>query len=125
MTHHSADNDTTLAGGERVLATGGAGFIGSNLVKALVESGCEVTVLDNLSSGYRSNLAPFPGIRLVEADTRDADAVDTAIHSARVVFHLAASVGNKRSIEDPISDAETNVLGTLRILEGARRHNVR
>ena len=121
----SADDIKAVLAGERVLVTGGAGFIGSNLVRALVEIGCHVTVLDNLSSGYRTNLAPFAGIRLVEADIRDPDAVDTAMQGARVVFHLAASVGNKRSIDDPISDAETNVIGTIRILEGARRHAVR
>jgi len=108
-----------------VLVTGGAGFIGSNLVRALVDIGCHVTVLDNFSSGYRSNLAPFPGIRLVEADIRDRDAVYTAMQGARVVFHLAASVGNKRSLDDPIADAEVNVVGTLRVLEAVRALGVR
>ena len=110
---------------ERVLVTGGAGFVGSNLVKALVASRHEVTVLDNLSSGYRSNLESVPTIRFVEGDIRDPHAVDEAIRGAAVVFHLAASVGNKRSIESPIADAEINVLGTLRVLEAARAHNVR
>jgi len=110
---------------ERVLVTGGAGFIGSNLVKALVASRCEVTVLDNLSSGYRSNLEPFPDVRFIEADIRDPRAVDEAMRGVTVVFHLAASVGNKRSIDCPIVDAETNVLGTLRVLEAARAHRVR
>ena len=82
---------------ERVLVTGGAGFIGSNLVKALVANGCDVTVLDNLSSGHRANVDPFPQVRFIDADIRDSDAVDTAIQGATVVFHLAASVGNKRS----------------------------
>ncbi len=115
----------TFAFRERVLVTGGAGFIGSNLVKALVQNGCEVAVLDNLSSGYRSNLDPFPGIRFIEADIRDPRAVDEAIDGVALVFHLAASVGNKRSIDCPISDAEINVLGTLRVLEAARAHKVR
>jgi UDP-glucose 4-epimerase len=109
----------------RVLVTGGSGFIGSNLVAALVARGCDVTVLDNLSSGYRSNLDPFPAVRVVEGDIRDAAAVDDAIEGASVVFHLAASVGNKRSIDCPLLDAETNVLGTLRVLEAARTHKVR
>ena len=112
-------------GRERVLVTGGSGFIGSNLVKALVANGCDVTVLDNLSSGYRSNLEPFPMVRFIEADIRDPRAVDEAIQGASVVFHLAASVGNKRSIDCPLLDAETNVLGTLRVLEAARAHKVR
>ena len=115
----------TAATRERVLVTGGAGFIGSNLAAALVSSGCEVTVLDNLVSGYKSNLDPFPSVRVVEGDVRDPQAVDEAIHGASVVFHLAASVGNKRSIDDPITDAEVNVLGTLRVLEAARKHGVR
>jgi UDP-glucose 4-epimerase len=125
MTHHRADSDRTLSGRDRVLVTGGAGFIGSNLVKALVGQGCEVTVLDNLSSGYRTNLDPFPDVRFIEADVRDPVAVHDAVEHATVVFHLAASVGNKRSIDDPISDAEINVLGTLRVLEAARHHKVR
>jgi UDP-glucose 4-epimerase len=125
VTHDVPRNNQVVASGEPVLVTGGAGFIGSNLVKALVARGAEVTVLDNLSSGYRSNLAPFPDVRLVEGDVRDPDAVDAAIRGAGVVFHLAASVGNKRSIDDPITDAETNVIGTLRILEAARAHAVR
>jgi UDP-glucose 4-epimerase len=110
---------------ERVLVTGGAGFIGSNLVKILVANGCDVTVLDNLSSGHRTNLDPFPQVRFIEADIRDRNAVDEAIQGASLVFHLAASVGNKRSIDDPISDAEINVIGTLRILEAAREHKIR
>ena len=122
MTHN--DMFEALAG-QRALVTGGCGFIGSNLVKGLLDLGCQITVLDNLSSGYRTNLDPFPGIRLIEGDIRDPEAVDDAVRGARVVFHLAASVGNKRSIDDPISDAETNVLGTLRVLEAARRHHVR
>jgi UDP-glucose 4-epimerase len=111
--------------GERVLVTGGSGFIGSNLVKALVANGCDVTVLDNLSSGHRSNLEPFPNVRVIEGDIRDPRATDEAMQGASVVFHLAASVGNKRSIDNPLLDAEINVLGTLQVLEAARAHKVR
>ena len=109
----------------RTLVTGGAGFIGSNLVRQLVEDGHDVTVLDNLLSGYRSNLEPFREVRFMEGDVRDEAAVFRAIDGAEVVFHLAASVGNKRSIDHPITDAEINVIGTLRILEAARRGGVR
>ena len=109
----------------KVLVTGGAGFIGSNLVKRLSLDGHEVTVLDNLLSGYRCNLDPFPEVRFVEGDVRDAAAVVNSIKGAEVVFHLAASVGNKRSIDHPIMDAEINVIGTLRVLEAARREGVR
>ncbi|MHB9024882.1 MAG: NAD-dependent epimerase/dehydratase family protein [Armatimonadota bacterium] len=108
-----------------VLVTGGAGFIGSNLVRALLDAGRRVTVLDNFSSGYRDNLLPFPQVHIFEGDVRDRAAVAAALQDAEVVFHLAASVGNKRSIDDPIFDAEVNVLGTLHILEAARTCAVR
>jgi UDP-glucose 4-epimerase len=107
------------------LVTGGAGFIGSNLARLLVERGHTVTVLDNLSSGYRDNLAPLPDVAFVEGDVRDRDAVDRAMAGADVVFHLAASVGNTRSIEHPLLDSDINVMGTLTVLEAARRHGVR
>jgi UDP-glucose 4-epimerase len=109
----------------KTLITGGAGFIGSNLVSLLIERGCEVTVLDNLSSGYRSNLSPFDGIRFIEGDVRDRRAVADAISGCEAVFHLAASVGNRRSIEHPLADAEINVIGTLNVLEAAREHRLR
>jgi UDP-glucose 4-epimerase len=109
----------------RVLVTGGAGFIGSNLVRLLVEKKQEVVVLDDLSSGYPENLAPFPGIRFVEGDICSAEVVRNALAGVDVVFHLAASVGNARSIEDPIRDSEINVIGTLRVLEAARHARVR
>lgn len=107
------------------LVTGGAGFIGSNLARLLLDHGHAVTILDNFSSGYRDNLAALPSVRLVEGDVRDPAAIDAAMAGAEVVFHLAASVGNTRSIEHPILDSEINVLGTLQVLEGARRHGVR
>ena len=109
----------------KALVTGGAGFIGSNLVALLIESGHEAVVLDDCSSGYRENLAPFPSAPFIEGDIRDQATVDRAIAGCEVVFHLAASVGNTRSIEHPIEDSEINVLGTLRVLEAARHHGVR
>jgi len=109
----------------RVLVTGGAGFIGSNLVSRLVREGNDVTVLDNFSSGYRVNLEPFPQVRIIEGDVRDADVVEKAVRGNEVIFHLAASVGNKRSIDDPLTDASVNVLGTLNILEAARKSGVK
>jgi UDP-glucose 4-epimerase len=109
----------------RALVTGGAGFIGSNVVKLLVEEGHSVVVLDNLSSGCLCNLDPFPQIQFVQADVRDASALSRAMQGVEVVFHLAASVGNKRSIENPFQDAEVNVIGTLRVLEAARHAGVR
>lgn len=104
--------------------TGGAGFIGSNIVQLLLEKNHQVVVLDNLSSGYRSNLAPFPDILFIQGDIRDQDALASAVEGVDVVFHLAASVGNKRSIDHPIEDAEINVIGTLRLLEAMRRAGI-
>jgi UDP-glucose 4-epimerase len=109
----------------KTLVTGGAGFIGSNLVQLLLKEGHDVTVLDNLSSGYRVNLRPFPEAQLIVGDVRDVSIVDRAMNAVEVIFHLAASVGNTRSIEHPMIDAETNVLGTLNVLESARRNRIR
>jgi UDP-glucose 4-epimerase len=109
----------------KVLVTGGAGFIGSNLARLLLERGHEVTVLDNLSSGYRQNLDLMPAARFVEGDVRDEQALDRAAEGAEAIFHLAASVGNTRSIEHPLLDSEINVLGTLKVLEAARRRGTR
>jgi UDP-glucose 4-epimerase len=109
----------------QVLVTGGAGFIGSNLVKALLTQGHTVRALDNLLSGYTSNLVSLPDVEFVNGDVRDAEVVDKVIKGCEVVFHLAASVGNKRSIDFPVDDSEINVIGTLRILEAARKHGVR
>lgn len=110
---------------KKVLVTGGAGFIGSNLVRHLIEKGNLVTVLDNFFSGYRSNLDPFPTVRIIDGDVREKAVVESAMQGVEVVFHLAASVGNKRSIDNPIMDAEINVLGTLNVLEAARKQGVR
>jgi UDP-glucose 4-epimerase len=104
------------------VVTGGAGFIGSHLVDALRARGDDVLVLDNLSTGRRERVAD--GARLVEADVRDASAVGEAFAEAQpdVCFHLAAQADVRRSVEDPAFDADVNVLGTIRILEAARRH---
>lgn len=109
----------------QALVTGGAGFIGSNIVKQLLVDGHSVTSLDNLLSGYRRNIAADPNLRFIEGDVRDPQAVAEAIEGAEVVFHLAASVGNNRSIDFPVVDAEINVIGTLQVLEASRRAGVR
>jgi UDP-glucose 4-epimerase len=112
----------------RTLVTGGAGFIGSNLVDSLVEHGARVVVLDDLSTGRRSNLAAAlgAGIDLVEGDVRDAAAVRSAFTLAEpdVVFHLAAQIDVRRSIADPRFDLDVNVGGTIQMLDAAREAEV-
>lgn len=108
-----------------VLVTGGAGFIGSNLVKELLKTNNRVTVLDNFSSGYVSNLEEHGALKVIEGDVRDKIKVEEAMQGIEVVFHLAASVGNKRSIDFPVTDAEINVIGTVNVLEAARHAGVR
>lgn len=110
---------------KRILVTGGAGFIGSNLVKQLISDENYVTVLDNFISGYRINLRQFHTLRIIEGDVRDPVAVEKAVIGNEIIFHLAASVGNKRSIDEPFVDAQTNVLGTINVLEAARKYKVR
>jgi len=108
-----------------VLVTGGAGFIGSNLAEALIREGRRVVVLDNLSSGYRSNVQSLPEqAEFIEGDVRDGSVVGRAMEGVGAVFHLAASVGNTRSIERPLLDSAINVLGTLNVLEAARARGI-
>jgi UDP-glucose 4-epimerase len=108
----------------RSLVTGGAGFIGSHVVDALVERGDEVLVVDDLSTGKRENLAEAlaAGAELLEADIRDPAAMTTAFERARpdAVFHLAAQIDVRRSVADPAFDMTLNVGGTLNLLERAR-----
>ena len=105
----------------RAVVTGGAGFVGSHVVEALLARGDEVTVLDNLSSGRRENVPD--GVTLVEGDIREP--LDSVLDAARpeVVFHLAAQIDVRRSVAEPDYDATVNVLGTIRVLEAARRHD--
>lgn len=107
----------------KALVTGGAGFIGSNIVEHLLRENHEVVVLDNLLSGYRENL--IEGVPFIEGDIRDEDTLLKAAKGVEVIFHLAASVGNKRGIDHPIDDSEINVIGTLRVLEAARKVGAR
>ncbi|HEX8743358.1 MAG TPA: NAD-dependent epimerase/dehydratase family protein [Thermoleophilaceae bacterium] len=108
----------------RALVTGGAGFIGSNLVDGLLGRGDEVTVVDNLTTGKRENLdqALAGGARLVEADVRDAEALADVFKQAEpeVVFHLAAQIDVRKSAADPAYDARVNVEGTINVLQAAR-----
>jgi UDP-glucose 4-epimerase len=108
----------------RALVTGGAGFIGSNLVDALVGRGDQVVVVDDISSGRRENLegALSAGAALVEGDIADAALVARAFeqHRPELVCHLAAQIDVRRSIEDPAYDLGVNVGGTINLLEAAR-----
>lgn len=114
----------------RALVTGGAGFIGSTLVDRLLAEGHEVTVVDNLSRGRLENLesARAAGARFAfhELDVNDP-AIEGVVAGARpeVVFHLAAQIDVRLSVEDPVHDAQVNVVGTVRLAEAARRAGVR
>jgi len=106
---------------DRALVTGGAGFIGSHLVEALISQGIAVTVLDDLSAGKRENLGPLEKqVHFIEGDIRNRELVKEATRGADVVFHLAALVSVPRSIERPVQSAMINDLGTLHVLEAAR-----
>jgi nucleoside-diphosphate-sugar epimerase len=103
----------------RALVTGGAGFIGSSLVSALLERGDEVRVLDNFSTGHRSNLEQ-EGVELVEGDLRSYERVAVAVGGMEVVFHQGALPSVPRSIQDPLTSTAVNVEGTLNVLLAAR-----
>src|SRR5437879_5690070 len=109
----------------KILVTGGAGFIGSNLVSFCLQRGYAVRILDNLSSGHQQNLEGLAAAEFILGDIRDTEKVSRAVAGVDTIFHLAASVGNKRSIDQPVEDSEINVIGTLRLLEGARNAEVR
>jgi UDP-glucose 4-epimerase len=113
----------------KTLVTGGAGFIGSNLVDALVERGDEVTVVDDVSTGKRPNLdeALAGGAELMQVDIRDTEAVGGAIDRVRpeVIFHLAAQIDVRKSVADPANDSRINVEGTINVLRAAQASGVR
>jgi UDP-glucose 4-epimerase len=108
----------------KALVTGGAGFIGSNLVRALLTGGDEVRVLDNFSTGYRRNLDQLDA-ELVEGDLRSYERVARAVHGVEVVFHQGALPSVPRSIQDPLTSTAVNVEGTLNVLLAARDAGVR
>ena len=109
----------------RVLVTGGAGFIGSHVVERLLRDGAQVVVLDDLSTGLRTNLPEHPSLTLHVGDAVEADAVARAIDGCVAVVHLAAVASVQRSVEDPIGTHRANLVATLQVLEAARLHGVR
>lgn len=113
----------------RTVVTGGAGFIGSHLVDLLIEEGHEVVVIDNLSRGRLENLSDAEAtgkLTFVEADLLDVDFNEfLGTHKPEVIFHLAAQIDVRHSVVDPLHDAETNILSTIRIADAARQHGVR
>jgi UDP-glucose 4-epimerase len=110
----------------RVLVTGGAGFIGSHLVRRLVENGGTVRVVDNLSTGFLHNLDDLTDrIEFVEADVSDPDVCAEAVSGVEVVFHVAALPSVPRSMADPLGTHNANVNATLNLLEASRHAGVR
>jgi UDP-N-acetylglucosamine/UDP-N-acetyl-alpha-D-glucosaminouronate 4-epimerase len=108
----------------KVLVTGGAGFIGSHLVRALLEHGAEVRVLDNFSTGRRENLAGLD-VEVVEGELRSYERAHNAVRGVDVVYHLGALGSVPRSVQDPLTSSAVNVEGTLNVLLAARDESVR
>ena len=110
----------------RILVTGGAGFIGSHLVVALLRRGDDVRVLDNFSTGFRSNLASVDGeFELLEGDLRSYERVHAAVRGCDAVLHQGALPSVPRSVQDPLTSSEINIGGTLNVLLTARDEGVR
>ncbi|MBC8651583.1 NAD-dependent epimerase/dehydratase family protein [Pseudomonas sp. MTM4] len=108
-----------------ILVTGGAGFIGSNLVDALVARGYAVRVLDNLSTGKRSNLPDGVRVELIEGDVADAQVMRRAVRGVRAVVHLAAVASVQASVDDPVGTHQSNLVGTLNLCEAMRDEGIR
>ncbi len=110
----------------KALVTGGGGFIGSNVVRALLARGDDVRVLDNFSTGSRANLAGLEhDVQLVEGDLRSYERVHAAVRGAEVVFHQGALPSVPRSVQDPLTTTAVNIEGTLNVLLAARDESVR
>lgn len=110
----------------KALVTGGGGFIGSNVVRALLARGDDVRVLDNFSTGSRANLAGLESdVQLVEGDLRSYERVHTAVRGSELVFHVGALPSVPRSVQDPLTTTAVNVEGTLNVLLAARDEGVR
>src|SRR5580765_7382422 len=108
----------------KVLVTGGAGFIRSNLVRGLLERGDDVRVLDNFSTGNRANLEGLD-VEIVEGELRSYERVHNAVRTTEVVYHLGALGSVPRSVQDPLTSSAVNIEGTLNVLLAARDEDVR
>jgi nucleoside-diphosphate-sugar epimerase len=108
----------------RVLVTGGAGFIGSNLVRELLDRGDDVRVLDNFSTGNRANLEDLD-VEIVEGELRSYERVHNAVRGTEIVYHLGALGSVPRSVQDPLTSSAVNVEGTLNVLLAARDEGIR
>ncbi len=108
----------------KVLVTGGAGFIGSHLCERLLEDGCEVVVIDDLSTGRIENIQPIvdnPKYRFVKGTVRDAELIGTLVEDCEQIYHLAAAVGVQLIVDRPVHTIETNIHGTEVVLEAANK----
>jgi UDP-glucose 4-epimerase len=112
-------------GSQSVLVTGGAGFIGSHIVEDLIKNGHTVTVFDNFSSGSRENLAGYEGaVEIVTGDILDMPTLMRVAQGKDIISHQAAQLEITKCMEDPLGDLQTNLIGTLNVLEAARRAGV-
>jgi len=110
----------------KYLVTGGAGFIGCNLVRYILAKGHDVVVVDNFATGKRQNMADFiDRIEFIEGDIRDREVMDRAVAGCSAIFHEAALGSVPRSVEDPVTSHDVNVNGTLTVLEAARAAGVK
>lgn len=108
----------------KVLVVGGCGFIGSNIVKKLAEKNYDIKVFDNLSSGKLDYIDPFD-VKFIEGDITRKEEIFNAAKNVDCIFHLAANIGNLKSLNDPVFDSTVNILGTLNVLEAARDNGIK
>ena len=110
----------------RVFITGGAGFIGSHLCDALVDRGDDVSILDNLSTGSKNNIAHLDGkIKVSQGDIRDRSLVESLVDDSELVLHMAASLGVDNILENPIESISTNFYGSEVVLNAALKFKKR